>query len=80
MLKTLLGNNIVKNITLRNYCKFHSTLKDSNNDLLFLLPKNNKDKNNKDDINKKLSNIKNNKNKEKKDYIDKINQYNDRED
>ena len=81
MLRQLLSNKIVKNLTLRNYSKFAIPIKDMEDiedDLLYLLPcYKNKDK---DKRIKELLNKENDKDiKKDKKNVDE-NEYNDRED
>jgi len=83
MLRNLLSNRIVKNINIRNYFKSTRTMKDLDNDLLFLL---NMDKKNKDEDKDKIVNelLKSKKTDDDKTKInfdeDENNRYNDRED
>lgn len=82
MLRNLLSNKIVKNITLRNYCKSTKLI---NNDLLFLLNMDNKNKNEDEDkekiVNELLKSKKTDDDKTKINFDeDENNRYNDRED
>lgn len=83
MLRNLLSNKIVKNITIRNYFKSTRTMKDLDNDLLFLLNMDNKNKNEDKEkiVNELLKSKKTDDDKIKINFDeDENNRYNDRED